>query len=64
MPTPGRTLTCGQGFWRPVIFTGTPSGIGWARDPKVLLQPGDELVTTIEAIGSMRNHFRAPQRTP
>ena len=47
-----------------VIFTGTPSGIGWARHPKVLLQPGDELVTTIETIGSMRNHFRAPQRTP
>ena len=42
-----------------VIFTGTPSGIGWARDPKVLLKPGDELVTTIENIGSMRNHFVA-----
>lgn len=40
-----------------VIFTGTPSGIGWARDPKVLLQPGDELVTTIETIGAMRHHF-------
>ncbi|ADP83679.1 fumarylacetoacetate hydrolase family protein [Pseudofrankia inefficax] len=40
-----------------VIFTGTPSGIGWARDPKVLLKPGDELVTTIENIGSMRNRF-------
>ena len=43
-----------------VIFTGTPSGIGWARDPKVLLQPGDELVTTIEHIGSMRNRFVPP----
>jgi 2-keto-4-pentenoate hydratase/2-oxohepta-3-ene-1,7-dioic acid hydratase in catechol pathway len=42
-----------------VIFTGTPSGIGWARDPKVLLQPGDELVTTIQTIGSMRNRFVA-----
>lgn len=40
-----------------VIFTGTPSGIGWAREPKVLLKPGDELVTTIENIGSMRNRF-------
>ena len=40
-----------------VIFTGTPAGIGWARDPKVLIQPGDELVTTIECIGSMRHHF-------
>jgi 2-keto-4-pentenoate hydratase/2-oxohepta-3-ene-1,7-dioic acid hydratase in catechol pathway len=42
-----------------VIFTGTPSGIGWARDPKVLLQPGDELVTTIQTVGSMRNRFVA-----
>lgn len=40
-----------------VIFTGTPAGIGWAREPKVLLKPGDELVTTIEKIGSIRNHF-------
>ena len=40
-----------------VIFTGTPSGVGWARNPKVFLQPGDELVTTIENIGSMRNRF-------
>ncbi len=43
-----------------VIFTGTPAGIGWARDPKVLLHPGDELVTTIEDIGSMRNRFVPP----
>lgn len=40
-----------------VIFTGTPAGIGWAREPKVLLQPGDELITTIENIGSMCNRF-------
>jgi 2-keto-4-pentenoate hydratase/2-oxohepta-3-ene-1,7-dioic acid hydratase in catechol pathway len=42
-----------------VIFTGTPSGIGWAREPKILLRPGDELVTTIQTIGSMRNRFVA-----
>lgn len=40
-----------------IIFTGTPSGIGWAREPKVLLKPGDELITTIENIGAMRNRF-------
>lgn len=45
-----------------VIFTGTPSGIGWARNPKVLLRPGDELVTTIEHIGLMRN--RLVSQTP
>ena len=45
-----------------VIFTGTPSGIGWSRNPKVLLKPGDELVTTGEGIGEMRHHFVAVQR--
>ncbi|WP_405009483.1 fumarylacetoacetate hydrolase family protein [Kitasatospora sp. NBC_01539] len=42
-----------------VIFTGTPSGIGFARDPKVLIRPGDELVTGIEGIGSIRTRFVA-----
>jgi 2,4-diketo-3-deoxy-L-fuconate hydrolase len=36
-----------------VIFTGTPSGVGVARTPPVFLQPGDELVSTIEGIGTM-----------
>lgn len=44
-----------------VIFTGTPAGIGFARDPKVLLGPGDELVTTIESIGSLTTRFIATQ---
>lgn len=42
-----------------VVFTGTPSGIGWARDPKILLQDGDELVTTIDGLGSMRHQLVA-----
>jgi 2-keto-4-pentenoate hydratase/2-oxohepta-3-ene-1,7-dioic acid hydratase in catechol pathway len=42
-----------------VIFTGTPAGIGWSRTPKRLLAPGDELVTFVEGIGEMRNHFVA-----
>jgi len=45
-----------------VIFTGTPAGIGWSRDPKVLLKPGDELLTTGEGIGEMRHHFVASTR--
>ncbi|WP_433040845.1 fumarylacetoacetate hydrolase family protein [Dactylosporangium sp. CS-033363] len=40
-----------------LIFTGTPSGIGWARTPKQLLQVGDELVTHAAGIGTMRHHF-------
>ncbi|MGO8882798.1 MAG: fumarylacetoacetate hydrolase family protein [Streptosporangiaceae bacterium] len=43
-----------------LIFTGTPSGIGWARKPPQLLRIGDELVTNIEGIGEMRHHFVAP----
>jgi 2-keto-4-pentenoate hydratase/2-oxohepta-3-ene-1,7-dioic acid hydratase in catechol pathway len=39
------------------IFTGTPAGIGWTRNPKVRLQPGDELVTSIESIGELRPRF-------
>jgi 2,4-didehydro-3-deoxy-L-rhamnonate hydrolase len=37
-----------------IIFTGTPAGVGMARDPQRWLAPGDELVTYIEGIGEMR----------
>jgi 2-keto-4-pentenoate hydratase/2-oxohepta-3-ene-1,7-dioic acid hydratase in catechol pathway len=40
-----------------VIFTGTPSGIGWTRTPKRLIGPDDELTTSIEGIGHMRHRF-------
>ncbi len=42
-----------------LIFTGTPAGIGWARDPKVVLRPGDRLVTQAEVIGEMTTTFTA-----
>lgn len=42
-----------------LIFTGTPAGIGWARDPKVLLRPGQELRTYAEGIGEIRTTFTA-----
>lgn len=45
-----------------LIFTGTPSGIGWARTPRRLLQAGDELVTWVSGIGEMRHHFIEPAR--
>ncbi|HEY2204457.1 MAG TPA: fumarylacetoacetate hydrolase family protein [Pseudonocardia sp.] len=41
-----------------LIFTGTPSGIGWTRDPRRTLRPGDELVTVLEGVGEMRHTFR------
>jgi 2,4-didehydro-3-deoxy-L-rhamnonate hydrolase len=40
-----------------VIFTGTPAGVGFAREPKVSIGPGDELVTTIAGIGSLHTRF-------
>ena len=45
-----------------LMFTGTPSGIGWARDPKRMLTDGDELVTHGELFGNMRNRFVAPEQ--
>ncbi|MDQ2738526.1 MAG: fumarylacetoacetate hydrolase family protein [Actinomycetota bacterium] len=47
-----------------VICTGTPAGIGFAREPKVLPQPEDELVTSIETIGSICTRFTAGTRRP
>lgn len=40
-----------------VIFTGTPSGIGFTREPKVLLRAGDILVSEADVIGQMRHTF-------
>ena len=42
-----------------LIFTGTPAGIGATRTPARFLSGGDELVTTIEGLGSQRITFRA-----
>ncbi|WP_300679631.1 fumarylacetoacetate hydrolase family protein [Nocardioides sp.] len=38
-----------------VILTGTPSGVGNARDPKVFLRPGQTVVTRVERVGEIRN---------
>lgn len=43
-----------------VIFTGTPSGVGMARNPARFLQPGQTLETWVEGIGTMRNPCVAP----
>jgi 2-keto-4-pentenoate hydratase/2-oxohepta-3-ene-1,7-dioic acid hydratase in catechol pathway len=40
-----------------VIFTGTPSGVGLGRNPQRWLADGDELVSTIEGIGELRQRF-------
>lgn len=38
-----------------LIVTGTPSGVGMARDPKVFLRPGDTCEVEIEHIGVLSN---------
>lgn len=38
-----------------VILTGTPQGVGWAREPKRLLRPGMESAIEIEGIGKLVN---------
>lgn len=38
-----------------VIFTGTPAGVGVARQPAKFLAPGDVLESWIEGIGTIRN---------
>jgi len=40
-----------------ILFTGTPSGVGMGRTPRVFLAPGDELVSYIAGIGELRQRF-------
>jgi 2,4-diketo-3-deoxy-L-fuconate hydrolase len=38
-----------------LIFTGTPSGVGSTRNPRRYLKDGEEIVSTIEHVGTMVN---------
>jgi acylpyruvate hydrolase len=38
-----------------VVLTGTPSGVGYRRDPKVLLRDGDRMVIEIERVGRLES---------
>lgn len=42
-----------------VIATGTPGGVGFARQPPVWLTPGDVVEVTIEGVGTIRNRIVA-----
>ncbi len=46
----GMTLRAGD-----VVLTGTPSGIGNAREPAVFLSAGDVVVTRADVLGELRN---------
>lgn len=42
-----------------VVLTGTPSGVGYRRDPKVMLGDGDRVVVEIERVGRLENPVAA-----
>ncbi|MGF1470635.1 MAG: fumarylacetoacetate hydrolase family protein [Rubrobacteraceae bacterium] len=50
----GMTLEPGD-----IILTGTPPGVGAARDPQVFLKDGDEVSIEIEGLGTLTNPVRA-----
>lgn len=50
----GMTLEPGD-----LIVSGTPSGVGFARDPKILMKPGDVCEVEIENVGLLRNEIVA-----
>ncbi|MBS0210870.1 MAG: fumarylacetoacetate hydrolase family protein [Planctomycetes bacterium] len=43
-----------------LIYTGTPSGVGFARKPPVFLKPGDVVEVEIEKLGVLRNPVVGP----
>ena len=47
-----------------VIATGTPGGVGFARNPPVWMQPGDVIEVTVEGVGTIRNRIVAEQGAP
>jgi 2,4-diketo-3-deoxy-L-fuconate hydrolase len=50
----GMTLVPGD-----IIATGTPPGVGMARDPQVWMKPGDEVTVEIEGLGALTNPVKA-----
>jgi 2-keto-4-pentenoate hydratase/2-oxohepta-3-ene-1,7-dioic acid hydratase in catechol pathway len=38
-----------------IVATGTPAGVGFARNPRRWLQPGEEVIVRIQGIGELRN---------
>jgi acylpyruvate hydrolase len=42
-----------------VVLSGTPSGVGYRRDPKILLRDGDRVTVEIERVGKLENPVSA-----
>ena len=43
-----------------VILTGTPAGVGFRREPPLLMGDGDVVTVEIDGVGTLRNRFVAP----
>ncbi|UKY48006.1 fumarylacetoacetate hydrolase family protein [Streptomyces inhibens] len=54
----GMTLRAGD-----VVLTGTPSGIGNAREPQIFLRDGDVVVTRVSGLGELRNKVASTRLT-
>ncbi len=42
-----------------ILLTGTPSGVGFARNPKIFIKSGDKLEVDIEGIGVLKNTVKS-----
>jgi 2-keto-4-pentenoate hydratase/2-oxohepta-3-ene-1,7-dioic acid hydratase in catechol pathway len=42
-----------------IITTGSPSGVGYGRHPRVFMKPGDVVEVEVEGIGILRNPIQA-----
>ena len=42
-----------------LFTTGSPAGVGFGRDPKLFMKPGDRIEVEIEGIGRLRNTLQA-----
>lgn len=45
-----------------IIFSGTPAGVGFGRNPKLYMKDGDAVEVEIERIGVLRNTIRDEKR--
>ena len=42
-----------------ILSTGTPAGVGYGRDPKVFLKPGDVVEVEVSRVGTLTTHIVA-----
>lgn len=38
-----------------LLLTGTPDGVGYSRNPRILMRPGDSITVSVEGLGSITN---------